>query len=164
MTHYKLNSKSLIKEELISLAKNSHPGEWMLLRGFNVMPVPMHILENDPLVVALSKRFTFKPGIFKMDPKNYYAFHVDASRHVAVNMMLEGPDSYTMFGEKTASAEVTKIEQLMYEDSSYYIFNTSKPHAVLNLSDNTRYLLTVGIIDLEVDYETVKEFCIQHNL
>lgn len=99
-----------------------------------------------------------------MDPKNYYAFHVDASRHVAVNMMLEGPDSHTMFGEKTASAEVTKIEQLMYEDSSYYIFNTSKPHAVLNLSDNTRYLLTVGIIDLEVDYETVKEFCIQHNL
>jgi hypothetical protein len=99
-----------------------------------------------------------------MDPKNYYGFHVDALRHVAVNMMLEGSDSYTMFGEKTASAEVTKIEQLMYEDSSYYIFNTSKPHAVLNLSDNTRYLLTVGIIDLEVDYETVKEFCIQHNL
>jgi len=164
MTHYKLNSKSLIKEELLSLAKNSLVTEWMLLRGFNVMPVPMNILEADPLVVALSKRFTIKPGIFKMDPKNYYAFHVDASRHVAVNMMLEGPNSYTMFGEKTASVEVTKVEQLAYEDSSYYIFNTSKPHSVLNLSDNTRYLLTIGIINPEVDYETVKEFCIQQNL
>jgi len=114
--------------------------------------------------MALNKRFTIKPGIFKMDPMNYYTFHTDASRHVAVNMLLEGPNSYTMFGEKTISAEVTKVEQLVYEESSYYIFNTAKPHAVLNLSDKTRYLLTIGIIDFDVDFDTVKDFCIQQNL
>jgi hypothetical protein len=161
MSYFKLNAKSIVKDSLLSLAKNRVDNNWLLLRGFNVTPVPMPLLLTDPLVLALSEKYTLKPGIFKMNPMNYYAFHTDASRNVAINMLLEGPDSYTMFGEPTESAEVTKVNQLVYEDSSYYIFDTSCPHSVLNLSKNTRYLLTIGIATPGEDYESVKEYCIQ---
>lgn len=162
MSYFKLKTTSSIKNELLQLAKESPDNKWMLLRGFNVLPVNSEMLEKDSFIQKLKDRFTLRPGIFKMDPKNFYTFHVDASRQVAINMLLEGPDSYTMFGEKTESVEVTKVDQLVYDDSAYYIFDTSTPHAVLNLSNNTRYLLTLGIVD--ADYATVKDFCIQHNL
>lgn len=164
MSYFKLNSKSIVKDSLLSIAQTSVDKNWMLLRGFNVMAAPIALLLTDPLIFALSKQYSIKPGIFKMDPMNFYTFHTDASRNVAINMMLEGPDSYTMFGEQTHSIEVTKVEQLVYEDSAYYVFNTASPHAVLNLSKNTRYLLTIGITTPGVDFETVKNFCIQQNL
>ena len=164
MSYFKLNSKSIVKDSLLSIAQTSVDKNWMLLRGFNVMAAPIALLLTDPLIFALSKQYSIKPGIFKMDPMNFYTFHTDASTNVAINMMLEGPDSYTMFGEQTHSIEVTKVEQLVYEDSAYYVFNTASPHAVLNLSKNTRYLLTIGITTPGVDFETVKNFCIQQNL
>ena len=129
------------------------------------MPAQRKLLLTDPLIVALSNRFTIKPGMFKMNPRSYYNFHVDSTRNVAINMLLEGPDSYTMFGKQTESIEVTNVtDQLIYEDSAYYIFNTASPHSVLNLSQNTRYLLTIGIPDLNVSYEDVKNFCVEAGL
>jgi hypothetical protein len=164
MSYFKLNSRSNIKDELLEAVQKSVPEDWMLLRGFNVMAAPMHILKKDPLVQKLATSFAIKPGIFKMDPVNYYAFHTDASRNVAINLLLEGPDSYTMFGEQTSSIEVMKVEQLIYDDSCYYVFNTANPHSVLNLSKNTRYLLTIGITTPGIKYEDVKNFCIQQGL
>lgn len=128
------------------------------------MAAPMPLLLNDPVILALSKQYNIKPGIFKMDPMNFYTFHTDTSRNVAVNLLLDGPDSYTMFGEQTDSVEVTKVEQLVYDDSSYYVFNTASPHAVLNLSTKPRYLLTIGITNPSVNYEDVKNFCVQQGL
>lgn len=79
-----------------------------------------------------------------MLPNTCYNWHIDTERSVGINMLLSDVNSKCLFSENPNSV-VSEFEELVYEPNTYYIFNTQKPHSVLNF-EGDRYLFSVEFL------------------
>lgn len=125
---------------------------WQTKHSFDHIIVPLELISNDSVLSYLIQNFEVYAVIFKMNPYEFHRFHVDARRKCAVNMLLSGFDSHCYFGENNNEFTLfTKIEELIYESDTFYLFNTLALHTVLNLSE-TRYLFSLGIYNQNYDF------------
>ena len=125
----------LLKSEIESRS------DWFENKGFSILRLHKHIFSNTPVGIIIDK-FKGSPVIFRLNPMTWYNWHTDTVRQCAINMLINGEDSKTFFGNKV-STDLVELTELNYESQRYYLFNTQKNHAILNLN-NFRYVLSIG--------------------
>jgi hypothetical protein len=129
--YYSIKAKSDISEALLDFAKTSN--NWIPSHGFDSLTVPDEIICKDKFIADLSKQFSGQPSILRMPAKSMYDWHSDGLRSAAINLLLEGFDSYTFFGFKLPNnPRVSSIVELAYEPDRMYLLNTQTPHGVYN--------------------------------
>lgn len=158
---YKLKNKTTILPALKSLIANTSTS-WYHKNAFDIAMVPKSITETDPTVTKLIERFNAQPVILKMNPMTFYRFHVDEFRNAALNLLVDGWDSETFYGEPTDNEELTALTALTYEQEYFFLLNTGKPHCVIN-RNNPRYVFSLGFND-PLTYDMVVNFCREKDL
>lgn len=160
----KLNSRFNITEEVLNFALNTD--EWYHTNGFDLTIVPDSILDKDLTVKAIMDKFNgfgkMRAIAIKMNPMSFYSIHVDEARAAALNVLLQGSDSVSFFGDATDDPETFNIDVVNYKKDEMFLFNTQEPHGVLNLTEE-RYIFSLGF-NFPFNYDMIKEFCLENNL
>lgn len=154
----KLNLTSNNRINLLNFVKDNT--NWIHKNAFDISLVPLNLLDN--FLLKFKYQFFGVPVIFKMQPWQFYRFHIDESRSCAINLLIEGTDSNTYYGEETNDEEILNIKELNYQEDSYYLINTKLKHCVIN-RNNVRYMFSMGFPS-NITYEQVKLFCQNNNL
>ena len=116
--------------------------------------------ENSRFVYDLSKKFgSVRTHYLKFDPMTCYNWHTDIARKCSINFLLNDPaDSLTLFRQPIPNSTLWyNIQQLKYDLFQPTLLNVRESHCVLNYSQETRYVLTIGFT-LDVTYADVKDF------
>lgn len=133
---------------LALLKKAQAATHWKGNNGIERIDVSADDFAGDPKIHALIKHFDCeakrKLSLFRFPPNSCHAWHTDAARKVAINMLLEGWNSITLFGRRIDPINLAGIERLTYSPDRYYMLNTAKMHTIVNF-DNLRYLVSIGI-------------------
>ena len=80
-------------------------------------------------------------NIYSSKNNSKYDWHVDTSRGVCVNMLLNDVESKCLFSIE--QGEITRtFKELKYKPETYYLFNNQVEHTVINFTQN-RYLMSV---------------------
>ena len=84
---------------------------------------------------------------FKFPPHYHVCWHRDFLRRAGINIPINHYNSVTLFAKDIDDPENanknTQIVSLSYELGKLYLFNTARFHCVTNLSDDSRYILSV---------------------
>lgn len=161
--YLELKTKSLCTNFLLDLIPNL---EFKLVYGNNMVGIldPAY-LESDTGIHKVIKHFgcdvSRKISIFKFPPNVSYYWHTDGIRSCAINMVLAGFDSMTLFGKPQGSFFVD-IEKIPYKPDTYVLLNTNRHHSVYNFSE-VRYLLSIGI-EKTYTFEDVKNYILENNI
>jgi len=145
-----------IQDDLLSaLREESKKEGWQEKYNFPIRVLPP-VFFKDSLLFKLILKFNGTPVIIKLEPMTWYNWHIDAVRQCSINMLIEGKDSQSFFGEKVNS-DILALTELIYEPNIYYLLNTQKTHAVLN-RHNIRYMLSIGF-EYPNTYELILTEC-----
>lgn len=129
--YYRLKTKSSISKDLLDFAKTSD--KWIPSFGFDTLPVSADIIYKDQFIANITEKFSGRPSILRMPANSMYDWHTDGFRSAAINILLEGFDSYTFFGFKQLdNPRVSSVIELAYEPDNMYLLNTQTPHGVYN--------------------------------
>lgn len=156
---HKLQNKDTLVDTL-KIHIHNRSTTWFKSNGFEISKPPLSMFINNPLFPVI-KKFKGVPLVFKLNPMTWYDWHTDETRQCAVNMLIEGNDSKTFFGNRL-SRDIVELTELTYDPFHYYLINTQQKHAVLNLN-NTRYMLTVGFSN-PYTFDEILNFCKEHNI
>jgi hypothetical protein len=116
--------------------------------------------EQSKFMDDLRKEFKdVRTNYLKFDPMTCYDWHVDAARNCSINFLLNDvPESLTLFREYIEdSRHWYNIKRLKYNLYQPTLLNVKEQHCVINYSQETRYVLTIGFT-LDVSYMNVKRF------
>jgi hypothetical protein len=124
--------------------------QWFPSHGFFLKKLPMEYVDDYllPLVVELNAN----PLLIKIEPYNWYGFHVDENRCAAINIVLPGSNSITCF-EDEIKANNSSFTPLIYKPNFPYLLNTQTKHAVFN-TDKVRYAVSLGF-DKPITFDQV---------
>lgn len=102
-------------------------------------------------------------------PMTNYNWHTDidhperGARMCAINYLLSPADSvYTLFSvpDSRVGRHMHGVQICPYQRYNGLLFNTQCEHCILNLSDQPRYILSVGFHG--IDYATVKRWLLDY--
>jgi hypothetical protein len=99
-------------------------------------------------------------SFFRNEPRSFYDWHCDlggeqhGARQCCINYVVsENPGAVTMFKDHSFNRMNHSIVLCDYTFLGATLFNTQRPHAVLNPTDEPRYILSVSFF--QVDYAEV---------
>jgi len=141
---YEIPAKSQIAGLLLNFARSVD--RWEIYYAFEAVAVPPEMLAQDPVMSRLLKDYTLQAGVLRMPANTCYRWHIDASRKVSVNMLLEDDGGSRCVFTESISKESFPITELKYQPDTYYVFNTQKPHMVTNFT-TPRYLFSVEFME-----------------
>jgi len=143
----KLNTMSNITENILKIVKSSDNSMWKELFGLTIFTLDIDHFKNDKEIFQAIQHLDCKTrlSIFRTNPNTCYDWHFDKIRHSAINMLIDGFDSFCAFGEYSLGNTYKNIYKLQYEPNYYYLINVKKTHCVFNFSNNMRYILSIGI-------------------
>ena len=128
---------------------------------WNLALIPPFILLANPALAAINEKFKIEgAGFIKMDPGECYKWHVDYSRGVAINLLLNTSiQSLCLFEKESLNDERIKYIKLDYEPHQFYLFNTQISHSVTTFNE-TRYMFTLQFEQQKEDltFYDVREF------
>ena len=110
--------------------------------------LPYDIFEDDPKSKRLVQEFVEPNRLYiqKLEPKTSYFWHIDYARYTSITMGLnEFENSYTLFGGPREGNHIPNLDPLRYKPNHAYLTDGSKLHCGVNLSNQTRYLLSVSL-------------------
>lgn len=141
-----LKLESVCTEKLINLIPNL---TFSLVYGQNEAAlIDVDLLREDSQIFNLIQHFQIglnkKSAIYRFSPMSSYTWHTDGIRSCAINLLLVGENSKTIFGDRKGMFYYN-LEIVPYLKNRYYLLNTGKYHSVYNFSNNYRYLLSLGI-------------------
>lgn len=158
--YYEIKSKSTITDDTFNLITD--PNGWEEHYSFTAKPIPKAIWEKDKFINNLSKKYDLLVGILSMPANSVYNWHVDVGephRKMGINMLLTDSPSHCLFTDNDDLVLSDSIE-LHYQPATYYVFNTTKKHMVINL-DKPRCLMSLTLTGKEgVMYN--KDTCISY--
>jgi hypothetical protein len=150
---------SLVAKDLLNYALSMPPESWVKYYNFEAIPVHPNLLLHDSFLSYLAKKRAFYAGILRMPPNTCYNWHVDTDRKVGLNMLLADDNkSRCLFIEDEKPGLVFTTKELKYQPGTYYVFNTQKPHMVLNTTQ-PRYLFSLEFTDKDSEL-TFDELCL----
>lgn len=121
---------------------------------FKRADVPMEFFKDEPILDVM-REFGLVPKIFLVEPEHVYNWHRDIYRYAPLNLLVHGNDDYlVMFSHEYPNGKYPFVtykdydyfpyKRLIYEDNSFYLFNSQIPHIVINYGTEPRYLLTLS--------------------
>ena len=113
---------------------------WQEHFGFEAIPIDNQWIERELSLKEVNKIHLIKQlGLLKIPSKSFYNWHVDDFRQSCIK------NSYYH----------NNIIELKYNPFTYYLFNTQKKHAVVNLDCKDRYLLSL-YFEEETSYDILR--------
>jgi hypothetical protein len=102
---------------------------------------------------------------YKFPPKENLDWHKDFSRCCCLNFLINDVvDAVTLFRERIEPYRlVQRVEPLKYTLHQAVLFNASVEHTIINYSNQTRYLLSVGFAP-GVHFEDVRDYLIKQQI
>lgn len=163
LPYTELSTASVCAENLIDLIPDI---EFRKVYGDNeVATLSAETLLPDSNIYNLVKHFGIdiaaKISIFRLRPNTCYYWHVDGIRSGAINLLLSGYDSFTLFGTKKGVL-MENLVKVPYRANTYFLLDTSIYHSVYNFSE-MRYLLSIGI-PKQYTISEVKEYIRANNV
>jgi hypothetical protein len=147
--YYKIGTSKIDTNKLIALAKED--SSWTEYYEFKVKKVPDELLKDDFFIAWLRKKYNVGFGVLKIRANSCYPWHRDGMRCTAINMLLTlDSHSHCVFNTEAKNSSFTHgIIDLPYEPSTFYAFNTTIPHEVINFGGD-RYLLSTEFMGKDV--------------
>lgn len=128
---------------------------------WNLSLIPPAVLLENPILEKINEKFIIEgAGFIKMDPGECYKWHVDYSRGVAINLLLNpGIKSLCLFEGQRINDERFKYIKLDYQPHQFYLFNTQINHSVITF-DETRFMFTLQFQKTkeELSYYQIRDF------
>ena len=137
--YYSEIGRSNIANEVWSLVNDG--AEWKAHNSFLAKQIPEHIYLQEPLLKYLSIKHSLLVGILMMHPFHVYNWHTDGNRRCGINLLLSDSPSHCLFTDDETITN-SKVIELSYMPTTYYVFNTQVNHMVLNF-EQPRLLLTI---------------------
>ena len=125
---YDGNTQDLVAEQQINDAS-----QWFNHFDFKVMLLDSSLIDRVPVFKKVNKVIKIdRIAVVSMPPMTTYNWHVDEHRLATVNMLLNNhADSTCLFGRQIDSSKHSIVE-LFYKPNTFYLFNTSVDHMVIN--------------------------------
>jgi hypothetical protein len=154
------NVSTAIRDK-IKLASNN---QWADLLEQSILRLTIDDFKQDPEIYeAISElKSESRLSVFRFNPNLCYNWHSDKIRHGAINMLLDGFDSFCAFGDIAPGNKYANIHRLAHEPNRYYLINVKKNHCVFNFSNTMRYIVSIGIPD--ITYEDSLKYFLSKNL
>jgi hypothetical protein len=96
---------------------------------------------------------------FKNEPMSYYDLHQDIKRNCGINFLLNDvPDALTLYmteGAIRLNGDIENVRPKLYRP---VLLDTTVRHCVINYSNETRYILSIGLHDADVKFADVQKF------
>lgn len=162
---YPLKSTSTIRDHLRNRIKSAKEEDWQDIIEMSCLMLSVDDFKTEPEIIKLIEKFNCQPrlAIYRFAPNTCYKWHIDhPGRKCCVNMLIDGYDSLTMFGNPAPNGKYTDITKLIYEPNRYTLLNVHKFHTVFNFSE-PRHILSIGVPS-PTTYEQVKQYIIDNNL
>ena len=158
----KLNTKSIIRKELLRICEDDDNWVDPVIGTFLQKRLSRDLIYSDPLLKNICDNYMLDVGfscsvtIFMLKPWTHYMLHHDIFRPASINLMINDfTDSISYFQVSEPYNKLhIGIEELDYEQDSYYLFNSKIPHAVTN-KGSPRYVLSIS---LKHDYYRMRDF------
>ena len=136
--------------------------------GWSGYPVPASITRKENVLSEVDTKFKIMfSGFVMMGPNRQYHWHTDVERGVTINMLMtHNHTSYSLFGEKDKDNDAQNhILTVDYEPNTFYLFNTKRPHTIINFEE-PRFLFTVKFLaDADqLSYEDIYNWKTSNNL
>jgi hypothetical protein len=140
---------------------------WQPIYGIDVCRIDRKFFTQFPEVDKIMTDFKCeRHSVFRFPPNTCYGWHIDnPGRTCALNMLLEGPDSHTFYGNPAQLKEnedYIDITEVKYDPAKFVLMNVHKHHTVYNLN-NVRYLLTISFHPRNGNFEDIKKYLIENN-
>jgi hypothetical protein len=162
----RLVQKSACREEVLEYVQAASSELWVTPEPHRPthLELPLSLFAKDKVFTDVIKRFDVGHRIkaFQFAPHTSYDWHCDGnSRTTAINLQLNAfGTSGVLYGQDKPGAQThTEVRLLAHERDSYYLVDLQTPHMVVNLSDTTRYVVTVGFT---VDYDAMRRKLFRH--
>jgi len=120
---------------------------------------------KEPIIKTIHQQFEISiAGLIILEKNTGYEPHIDAPRDVAINMLISSGVSHSMFKTDEKSSKYQyKFKELIFEEKSFYLYNTSIEHSVINF-DKPRYMFSLRFDDGRLTYNDVFNWCKENNL
>lgn len=136
--------------------------------GWSGYPVPLSVVQKESVLSKVNSKFKIMfSGFVMMGPYRQYHWHTDVERGVTINMLMtHGHTSYSLFGQKDKENDAQNhILTVNYEPNTLYLFNTQKPHTIINF-EKPRFLYTVKFAQdaKSLSYNDIYSWKVANNL
>lgn len=164
-TYYRqLNINSKITANIKKKIEESSEDQWGTTLEQNLLLLTIDDFELDNEIVQLITDIgdTNRLAVYRFFGEECYNWHVDMIRPTALNMLIAGFDSMCIFGVPAVNRRFTHVSRLQHEPNQYYLMDVKQMHTVYNFSNETRYILSLGLPNIKY-----KDACIylqEHNL
>jgi hypothetical protein len=162
---YRLQSTSTITQHLKNKISSAKEEDWIELLEMSclLLSIDDFITETKLVKFINDMKCHEKIAIYRFAPNTCYKWHIDhPGRKCSINMLIEGYDSMTVFGEPARNGRFVNLSKLEYYPDSYVLLNVHKFHTVFNFSEH-RYVLSIGI-PATATYADVKQYIINNNI
>ena len=158
-----LSVRSNIVDTILERAKNTEK-DWNKLLEQSILNLHISDFQDDTEIYSAIKDLGAEKrlSVFRFNPNVCYNWHIDKIRHVSINMLLDGFDSFCAFGDLSLQNKFINLHRLVHKPDIYYLMNVKKMHCVFNFSQQMRYILSIGIPDIK--YEDVVLYFKNKNL
>ena len=149
--------------EFISTVDKYSPVRYFGWAGY---PVPKSVWSKENVLEKINAQFPIMfAGFVMMGPNRQYHWHTDVERGATINMLMTHDHvSYSMFGEKDKENDAQNhILTIDYVRDTFYLFNTKKPHTVINF-EQPRYLFSIKFKSNKLSYEDIYKWKTKNNL
>lgn len=159
----KLNIDSKVTEHILNKIKNANDSEWTDLLDQSIHSLTVEDFALDDKIYQLIFDFGCQDrlSVFRFNPDVCFQWHIDKIRYSAINMLLEGFDSFCAFGTPQPGNKFDKVYKLAHEPKTYYLMNVKKFHTVFNFNE-MRYIISIGFPDTK--YSDVLSYLKDKNL
>lgn len=149
---FKLKQRSICREAVLCYVEAASDELWVTPEPHRPthLELPLSLFAEDAVLVETIEHYDVAHRIkaFKFAPRTSYDWHCDGNaRTTAINLQLNAfGTSGVLYGKDLPGAQThTEVQLLAHERDCYYLVDLQTPHMVVNLSDVTRYVVTVGM-------------------
>lgn len=165
-----LNQKSVFLYHFCNSIVNNftedHQKKIIQLPEFKAFKINYNTFIQEPIIKTIHEKFEIGVAAMYILEKNTGCdFHIDEPevRNVAINMLISSGVSHSVFKIKQEDSYNYDFEELIFEKKTFYLYNVSKPHAVMNF-DKTRYMFSIKFKDAKLTYDELFQWCKENNL
>jgi hypothetical protein len=156
MNFHKLNNTLNIQSLLLEFMGTGQP--WKDNFGFKVLPIPIFVYSSNSMLSDIRQKFNGYASLMKLEPMQFYHWHVDDYRSAAINSLITGFDSFSLIS-KIKHQEYMDVDEILYQQGDIYLMNTQNSHSVYNRSE-CRIMFSLGF-DSPVTYDDIVNYCLE---
>lgn len=132
--------------------------------NFQAIFINKNFYLQEPILEKINTHFEINcAGIIILEKNTGYSFHVDDTRNVTINMLISSGKYHSLFKIEDYTKEKYKFEELIFEEKTFYLYNTAIQHGVINF-DKPRYMFSLKFDNENLTYQEVFKWCKQNNL